>query len=63
VHLGYQEQIIQLNNTVSSLEHKLQSASLLNEACLNSLRVFRKRLRKQDTITKQLIDTNTELKL
>jgi predicted transcriptional regulator len=63
VHLSYQEQISQFKDENGELGRKVEEANLLNDACLNSLRVMKKQVRKYEKMLKQLIDSNNALKL
>lgn len=62
LHQGYQKQIMQLKSEKMYTQNRLEEATLLNEACLNTLRAIKKEQRKYKKIIKQMSEANNALR-
>lgn len=62
IHRQYQDQIEQLKRSNKQLEEKYGQQKVFSRACVNDLRVLRKRIKKLEYVSRKLGETNNGMK-
>ena len=62
LHVDYQEQILELTKENFRLKRKYEEEAAISESSINTLRTIRKKVKKYESIIKELSKLNCSLK-
>lgn len=62
VHREYQDQIENLRKTTKELEEKYNQEKTFSRACVNDLRILRRRIKKLEYMSRRLGESNTTVR-